>query len=233
MKFLTQCSSQRMKTCVLCSTTQNKWSNDIGRKWPLEWLTILWLAWVWDSYKDWCHSCFLLFQRYYHLSQSADQNHCLPQKWTHKVSNISRYVLLTSQSYRFPRHHCLASDINLCCRVWFCIRSSISWCAGQTDQALTNSLHIALRRTDCIASCVLLHFVDQIILQEERITLWVALHWIVTIHPRWQIRSVQMTAWQESSICSNHHFALNHQIGTQVSDRHSNYQRYYHGPADG
>ena len=160
----------------------------------------------------------------------ADQNHCLLQKWTHKVSNISRYVLLTSQSYRFPRHHCLASDINLCCRVWLCIRSSISWCCGggQTDQALTNSLHIALRRTDCIASCILLHFVDQIILQEERITLWVALHWIVTIHPRWQIRSVQMTAWQESSICSNHHFALNHQIGTQLSDRHPNYQRYYH-----
>ena len=178
MKFLTQCSSQRIKTCVLCATTQIKWSNDIGRKWPLEWLTILWLAWVWDSYKDWCHSCFLLFQRYYHLSQMADQNHCLLQKWTHKVSNISRYVLLTSQSYRFPRHHCLASDINLCCRVWLCIRSSISWCCGggQTDQALTNSLHIALRRTDCIASCVLLHFVDQIILQEERITLWVALH---------------------------------------------------------
>ena len=165
----------------------------------------------------------------------ADQTHCLPQKWTHKVSNISRYVLLTSQSYRFPRHHCLASDINLCCRVWLCIRSSISWCcgAGQTDQALTNSLHIALRRTDCIASCILLHFVDQIILQEERITLWVALHWIVTIHPRWQIRSVQMTAWQESSICSNHHFALNHQIGTQLSDRHPNYQRYYHAPTDG
>ena len=111
-----------------------------------------------------------------HLSQLADQNHCLLQKRTHKVSNISRYVLLTSQSYRFLRHHCLASDINLCCRVWFCIRSSISWCAGQTDQALTNSLHIALRRTDCIASCILLHFVDQIILQEEWITLWVALH---------------------------------------------------------
>ena len=100
----------------------------------------------------------------------------LPQKWIHKVLNISRYVLITPQSYRFLRHHCLASDSNLCCRVWFCIRSSISWCAGQTDHALTNSLHIALCRTDCIASCILLHFVDQIILQEEWITLWVALH---------------------------------------------------------
>ena len=149
----------------------------------------------------------------------------LPQKWIHKVLNISRYVLITPKSYRFLRHHCLASDINLCFRVWFCIRSSISWCAGQTDHALTNSLHIALRRTDCIASCILLHFVDQILLQEEWITLWVALHCNNT--------SEMTNTISADDRVTGELYLFQSSFRAQPPDRHPNYQRYYHAPTDG
>ena len=133
---------------------------------------------------------------FYILSQLAGQNHRLHQTRPHKFFNISSYVImLTPQFYHFLRHHRPASHINLFRRAWFCIRSSISWCRA-TDQPSTNSLHIAFRRTDCIAVC--------------------RTDCIVTIDPRWQMRSVQMTAWQESSICSNHHLALNYQIGYQL-----------------
>ena len=48
----------------------------------------------------------------------------------------------------------------------------------------------------CLLNCVCLFVVD--------VLCWVAPE---PIHWRWQIRSVQMTPWQENSICSNHHLS--------------------------
>ena len=67
-------------------------------------------------------------------------------------------------------------------------------------------------------SCLILHSIDHqllskaivqrrwqihYILQSQRC---IVLHWIAAIHWRWQIQLVQMTPWQENSICPNHHF---------------------------